>query len=543
MKNIKISSFAFILIIVFLIINFIGYKLLYNNIQSNHEKDTEILFHNIKDQSSDLLVKLIYHYEIEKPTLLEKHKMVQDYLNNNDLNVSLDEIYQKINAEDKDKPYNIYITDKNLTIYNTTYKADIGFNLSFAKKTFDSHKSQNIIGCSFPIREVKSSSFLSYTDSYISKMGDEKAALLQVSHTYKNMGKELTKIENMIEKHSKILGMNAYSFGEEGFTYDMMIKDDPNYIHNGDKLISIQEKARQLSQKLKNNDLLVEHIRKNGTYFKRLYMSTQSPISDHLKIVYTLLLNDKSYHIQLRSLSVSMFFIIILGAFGIFIIAKVRGEEIRLSDQDKFVQSAMHEIKTPLSIITLNNELRELKQGSDTYSEEINSALKVLHNSYRSMSYIMKKDQLNYAVELLNLSQIVEQRIAYFQTIAVVNDKKIIYDIDSLCKVQISLIELTRLIDNSIYNAIKYSAIGSHIKVELTNNVLSFHNQGEAIENKEKVFQKYFRENTTVGGYGLGLSIIKSISDKYGIDIQLQSDISHGTTFTYFFKCHTSDIS
>jgi len=511
--------------------------------KSNHEKDTEILFHDIKDQSADLLVKLIYHCEIEKPTLLEKHKMVQAYLNSHDLNVSLNEIYQKINAENKDKPYDIYIADENLTIQNTTHKADIGFNLSFAKKSFEKHRSKNIIGSSFPIRGVKTSNFLSYTDSYISKNGDEKAALLQVSYTYKNMEKELAKIENVIKKHSKIRGINAYSFGEEGFTYDMMIKDDPDYIHHGNELISIEEKARQLSQKLQNNDLLVEHFSKNETHFQRLYMSTQNPISEHLKIVYTILVIDEDYYIQINRLSFSMFFIIFLGLIGIFIISKIRDEEIRLSDQDKFVQSAMHEIKTPLSIITLNNELRQLEHGTDTYSEEINSALKVLHNSYRSMSFIMKKDQLTYEVEILNLSQIVEERIAYFQTIAVVNDKKIIFDIDSHCKVQISLIELTRLIDNSIYNAIKYSALGSHIKVVLTNNVLSFHNQGEAIEDKEKVFQKYFRENTTVGGYGLGLSIIKNISDKYGIRIQLQSDTSKGTTFTYIFECHTNDIS
>jgi len=207
-----------------------------------------------------------------------------------------------------------------------------------------------------------------------------------------------------------------------------------------------------------------------------------------------------------------------------------------------FIQSAMHEIKTPLSIITLNNELRQLEQGTDTYSEEIDSALKVLHNSYRSMSFIMTKDQVGYEIETLDLSEIVKKRIEYFQTIAAVNDKKITFDIDSHCRIDISLIELSRLIDNSLYNAIKYSAVGSPIEVILANNILSFHNLGKAIENKEKVFNKYFRENKTVGGYGLGLSIIKDIADKYHIDIELQSDTDKGTIFTYIFHCHTNDI-
>ena len=535
MKNIKISSFIFILIAIFLFINIIGYKLFYNNIQSLHEKNIEILFHKIKDPSADLLAKLIHNYEIEKSTLLQKHKIVRTYLNKHDLNVSLKEIYQKINEGYQNKPYDIYITDKNLTIQNTTYKADQEFNLGFAKKSFEKHKSQNIIGCSFPIREIRTSNFLSYTDSYIAKNSDERAAILQVSYTYKNMGSELSNIEKLMQQYTIIKHMNAYSFGQEDFTYDMMLKDDPDYQHDNIEMTSIQKKARQLSGKLHGNDLTVENFIKEGTHYQRLYMSTQSPISKDLKIVYTLLLNDNTYHTHINRLNLFMLFSIILGVVGIFIIAKVRNKEIMLSDQDTFVQSAMHEIKTPLSIITLNNELRELEQGADTYSEEINNALKALHNSYRSMSFIMTKDQFGYEIETLNLSQIVKQRIEYFQTIAAMNDKKIIFDIDSHYMVDISLIELSRLIDNSLYNAIKYSAAGSDIKVVLSNNILSFHNEGEAIENTEKVFHKYFRENKTVGGYGLGLSIVKDIAKKYDINIKLESDTDDGTTFTYSF--------
>ncbi len=542
MKNIKISSFIFILIAIFLSINVIGYRLLYNNLQSSHEKDTEILFHKIKDQTSDLLVKLMYQYEIEKPTLLGKHKVVQAYLGNHDLNVSLNEIHEKINVGYQDKPYDIYITDKNLTIRNTSYETDLGFSLTFAKEIFEKHKSQNIIGYSFPIREIRNYNFLSYADSYLIKEGDERAAILQVSYTYKNMSKELISIEKLISQHSIMQDMKAYSFGQDNFIYDMMLQD-PDFENNTEKMESIREKAQQLSKKLHNNDLMIENFTKNGIHFQRLYMSTQSPLSEDIRIVYTLLLNDDNYYTRLNWLNLFMFFSIILGIIGIFIIVKVRGKEIKLSDQDQFVQSAMHEIQTPLSIITLNNELRQLEQGTDSYSEEIDNALKTLHNSYRSMSFIMTKDQLTYELEILDLSQIVKERIEYFQTIAAVNDKKIIFDINSHCRVDISLIELTRLIDNSLYNAIKYSAVGSHIEVVLTNNILSFHNQGEAIKNKKKVFHKYFRENKTVGGYGLGLSIIKNIADKYGIEIRLESDIHSGTTFTYIFKCHTNVIS
>jgi len=143
------------------------------------------------------LVKLIHNYEIEKSTLLQKHKIVKTYLNNHDLNISLDEIHQKINEGYQNRPYNIYITDKNLTIQNTTYKDDLGFNLGFAKKSFEKHKSQNIIGCSFPIREMITSKFLSYSDSYMAKNDDERAAILQVSYTYENMLADTNKSMNL----------------------------------------------------------------------------------------------------------------------------------------------------------------------------------------------------------------------------------------------------------------------------------------------------------------------------------------------------------
>ena len=536
MKNIKISSFIFILIATFLIINFIGYRLLYNNIQSIHKKDTVILFHEIKDQTSDLLAKLTHHYKIEKPTLLQKHKIVHTYLNSHDLNVSLNEIYQKINTGYKDKPYNIYITDKNLTIRNTSYKDDLGFNLSFAKETFEKHRSQNITGCSFPIQENISQNFFSFTDSYLSKNDNDKIAVLQVSYRYREATQAFSQLKKLIKNLPSVKQAKAYSFVNDHCHDEIFLNGYNTGKPALQEMMFSRKEALLLLNKLDKNNLIEETIVKDGVHYKLLSMSTTNPIDKDVKVLYTLLLDNSKFYEQLKNLNILITLISLLGIVGIFIMGKIRAKEIKLSDQDNFIQSAMHEIKTPLSIITLNNELRQLEHGTDAYSEEIDSALKVLHNSYRSMSFIMMKEPLIYEIETLDLSQIVKERIEYFQTIAVVNDKKILFDIDSHCRVDISLIELTRLIDNSLYNAIKYSAVGSHTKVVLANNILSFHNQGKTIEDKEKVFHKYFRENKTVGGYGLGLSIIKDIAQKYSIDIELKSDIDHGTTFTYNFK-------
>jgi len=100
-----------------------------------------------------------------------------------------------------------------------------------------------------------------------------------------------------------------------------------------------------------------------------------------------------------------------------------------------------------------------------------------------------------------------------------------------------------RLIDNNLSNAIKYSDAGSEIRVKLEKNRLSFHTQGESIRDTKRIFQKYVRENTTVGGYGLGLSIVFEIAKQYGIEIDLVSDEEKGTVFTYTFICYDNEIT
>ena len=238
MKKIKLSSLIFILLILFLIIDFTGYKLLYNNILSNHEKDTKILFYKIKSQTSDLLAKLSYGYYIQKPILLKKHKTVYDYLMIHDLNGSLDEIHKQINQGYEDKPYDIYVADENLIIQNTTYPMDKAFDLVFAKEIFDRHWEKNITGCSAPIREKKSNNFLSYTDSYLSKNGQEKIALLEVSYTYKNAHEELSAVQAFITQNPIVTSAKAFSFGPEGFVYELMLKDDPSYIRTSEEIIA-----------------------------------------------------------------------------------------------------------------------------------------------------------------------------------------------------------------------------------------------------------------------------------------------------------------
>lgn len=55
------------------------------------------------------------------------------------------------------------------------------------------------------------------------------------------------------------------------------------------------------------------------------------------------------------------------------------------------------------------------------------------------------------------------------------------------------------------------------------------------IENTNKIFEDFYRENKARGGFGLGLKIVKEICDKNLVTIEILSDKKE-TKFSYRFK-------
>lgn len=533
----KSSTILFFTIFLFLLFNLISYKLLLNNLYDNHTNNQKITFYQIQKETNNLLTKLLYKYTNQKEILLAKHKEVLTYLEKNSYDASLGEISKIINKDKENNPFNIYITDENLVIKNTTYKPDLNFDLSFVKDLFEQHKKENIIGISPPVFEMYSLKFFSYTDSYLPK--DDKR-VLQVSYTYNDLEEDLKKLQDLLNLNKNIKSSNAYVVFNDGYIGDFIFKSLKSYKPTLDDITARINKGKKLAANTKENEYITNYFLKDNKEYKVSYLAQKSPIFDEAKVVFSIIFDEDEFNNDIFELNLAIFLIGLIGIITIFIVYKVRYEEKLLKYKDKFIEHSVHEIKTPLSIINLNTQLRNKFFGEDKYSKKIEGAIRTLENSYEDMVFLHIKNKIDYLIENVNLEEILNNRIKYFSIIATTQNRKLNFCIDKNIFIKISKIELIRLIDNNLSNAIKYSNIGSEINIILKDNILEFHSFGKPIKDTKNIFKRYARENESVGGHGLGLAIIKDICIKYKIKIEVLYK-NNQNIFTYNFYCHTND--
>ena len=222
--------------------------------------------------------------------------------------------------------------------------------------------------------------------------------------------------------------------------------------------------------------------------------------------------------------------------------AKLQAQKERieklLDEQDRFVKNAIHEINTPLSVILVNTDLETLQRGRNRHLTNIESGAKIIHNIYNDLSYLVQKDRIEYPPERVELESFVRLRTDFFTEVAAGAGLSLAFKGETGVWIDINPVELQRVVDNTLSNAVKYSFPDTIIEAGLQsrgNKALFWvENSGNPIGDRDRLFERYYREDTVRGGFGLGLSIIKEICDKYGISVELSCQNGRNR-FTYTF--------
>ena len=211
-----------------------------------------------------------------------------------------------------------------------------------------------------------------------------------------------------------------------------------------------------------------------------------------------------------------------------------------LVSQKQFLKHAVHETNTPLSVIMANIELHEIENGKSKYVSNMEVAVKNLCSIYDDLSYLVKKDQIEYPKHKIDLIDYVRSRVDFFSQVAQKAKTQFFFEVPkNTMNILFNESQLQRIVDNTLTNAIKYSYENEEIFIDLIKegNEYSFliASHSKMIQEPNKIFEEYYREELSEDGFGLGLNLVKRICEEEDVKIDVKST-KEKTSFKYTFK-------
>jgi len=212
--------------------------------------------------------------------------------------------------------------------------------------------------------------------------------------------------------------------------------------------------------------------------------------------------------------------------------------------QKQFITDAGHELKTPLAIINANAEVLEMNYGESQWISSILKQVLRLSNLVESLVSLTRMDEARYqlANSKFSLSALVEETVEQFREMSRMYDKKLVVEVEENCNYYGNEQSIGELVSLLIDNSLKYSRKESLIKVELKKQgkkyILKTKNEADdlSIGNYDLLFERFYRadssRNSKLEGYGIGLSIAKSIVLKHKGKITAESPDGKTIIFT-----------
>ncbi|MBK8157071.1 MAG: HAMP domain-containing histidine kinase [Streptococcus sp.] len=191
--------------------------------------------------------------------------------------------------------------------------------------------------------------------------------------------------------------------------------------------------------------------------------------------------------------------------------------------QRRFITNAGHELKTPLAIISANNELVELMNGESEWTKSTNDQVERMTGLINSLVAMARlEEQPELVLTNVNFSDIARDAAEDFKGPVIKDGKEFVMDIQPNIHVKAEEKSLFELVTLLVDNANKYCDPAGKVSVTLSKNRLSkakleisnTYTKGKNVD-YTKFFERFYREdeshNNKTSGYGIGLSMAQTM--------------------------------
>jgi signal transduction histidine kinase len=357
----------------------------------------------------------------------------------------------------------------------------------------------------------------------------------------------------IVNKEQDLFGLLSSYFEmrsmDKNFNYSIVINNIE--FLNGDTIKIYQSESfanrrpnergrRFLPTEVSGSKIFITWIGLEGNHY-RLNLDYYIDYSDKQKVI----LREMSTSLGLSTLSILL--------VGIMFMITFRNleEERRLSNlKTDFINNMTHELKTPLSTITVAGRTLEMAQIR-TNEEKVLETAKLIGKQSIHLNQLInmileismwERTQFQLDKRTIEIEELMSDVVDSFKSgggsNATINQK---YNFSG-AKVDLDVIYFTTLLNNLLSNAVKYSDKVPVIDIEgFTENdsiCISVADNGIGINklDQKHIFDKFYRASTgnihKFKGLGLGLYYVKKIAEAHGGDVTVSSKPGNGSTFT-----------
>ena len=310
----------------------------------------------------------------------------------------------------------------------------------------------------------------------------------------------------------------------------------------------VDQQGKVLYQKCRVGDQYVS-FNEGETYSQQLFHDDDEKKATFLTVAFLTKQNYifKSLNLLLPSIGLSLFILCIF-VFAITVIFKQK--QLNKIKND-FVNNMTHELKTPISTISLASQMLQDPSVGKT-PETLKHISNVIRDETKRLSFqvekvlqmaIFEKDKSSLKPSEIHVNSLISDIIGNFSLKVVNKGGKVFSNLNAKNDlILVDEVHFKNVVFNLMDNALKYSNKPLLLNIETRNEkdklLISIEDNGIGIpkEDLKRIFEKFYRVSTgnlhNVKGFGLGLAYVKKIINDHKGTIDVESNLNIGTKFT-----------
>lgn len=191
--------------------------------------------------------------------------------------------------------------------------------------------------------------------------------------------------------------------------------------------------------------------------------------------------------------------------------------------QKQFITDASHELKTPITVIATSLKVLEMETGENKWIDKSLAQTEKLRDLVNFLISLSRLDEEQSPLKMAEfpISEAISETAESFRDYAEANDHELQLEIAPELTYIGDEYAIRQLVSILLDNAVKYASDGSPIRLTLEKGkkgpVLRTVNccEGLTQQQADKLFDRFYRvdQSRTTGGFGIGLSMARSIAE------------------------------